>query len=85
MKANDPTEVKAGDQTGVKAGDPAGVTPATVAAVSALYLGNILYAIERCAISLEGEGKAEDAAFYRGIGKLLADERGRERGGRPTP
>lgn len=60
-------------------------TDATVAGVSALYLGNILYAIERCAISLDEEGKREDAAFYRGIGKLLADARGRERGVQRTP
>ncbi len=60
-------------------------TSATVAAVSALYLGNILYAIERCAISLDEEGKREDAAFYRGIGKALAEARGRERGGQRTP
>ena len=58
---------------------------ATVESLSALYLGNILYALERCAISLEGEGKAEDAGFYRGIGRVLAEARGRERGVRGTP
>ena len=51
----------------------------TVESLSALYLGNILYALERCAISLEAEGKAEDAGFYRGIGRVLAEARGRER------
>ena len=51
----------------------------TVEALSALYLGNILYALERCAISLETEGKREDAAFYRGIGRALAEARGREK------
>lgn len=50
---------------------------ATVASVAELFLGNILYALERCALSLEGEGKAEDAAFYRGIGRELAEARGR--------
>jgi hypothetical protein len=58
--------------------DAAGATDATVATVSALYLGNILYALERCAITLDEEGKREDAAFYRGIGKALAEARGRE-------
>lgn len=53
----------------------------TVEIISALYLGNILYALERCAIALEAEGKAEDAAFYRGIGRELADARGREKAG----
>jgi hypothetical protein len=49
----------------------------TVAELSQLYLGNILYAIELAAISLEGQGKAEDAAFYRGIARKLADAHGR--------
>ena len=53
---------------------------ATVESLSALYLGNILYALERCAISLAAEGKGEDAKFYRGIGRVLAEARGRERG-----
>ena len=47
--------------------------------ISALYLGNILYALERCAMALEEEGKREDAAFYRAIGRKLADARGAER------
>jgi hypothetical protein len=50
----------------------------TVASVSALYLGNILYALERCAMALDAEGKPDDAAFYRGIGRLLAEARRRE-------
>lgn len=51
----------------------------SVESLSALYLGNILYALERCAMSLDAEGKADEAKFYRGIGRLLADARGRER------
>lgn len=53
--------------------------PESVESISALYLGNILYALERCAISLEAEGKPADAAFYRGIGRKLAEARGREK------
>ena len=53
----------------------------TVGSVAGLYLGNILYALERCAIALESEGKVEDAAFYRGVGRLLAEARGREKAG----
>lgn len=49
----------------------------TVGEVAALYLGNILYALERCALSLEAEAKPLDAAFYRGIGRKLADAHGR--------
>lgn len=56
--------------------------PQTVGALSELYLGNILYALERCALALAEEGKSQDAAFYRGIGRMLAEARGKER---PTP
>jgi hypothetical protein len=51
----------------------------TVSEVAQLYLGNILYAIELAALALEAQGKPDDAAFYRGIGRKLAEARGRER------
>jgi hypothetical protein len=51
----------------------------TVASVAGLYLGNILFALERCALALEQEGKPADAAFYRGIARKLAEARGREK------
>ncbi|MEN9791125.1 MAG: hypothetical protein RLZZ63_783 [Gemmatimonadota bacterium] len=54
-------------------------TPETVGEIAELYLGNILYAIERCAMQLDGEGKLTDAQFYRGVGRLLADAHGRAR------
>jgi hypothetical protein len=50
----------------------------SVESVAALFLGNILYALERCALALEAEGKAEDARFYRGIARRLAEARGAE-------
>ena len=50
----------------------------TVAAIAQLYLGNILYALERAALGLEEENKVADAVFYRGIARKLADARGRE-------
>jgi hypothetical protein len=53
--------------------------PTTVGALAELYLGNLLYALERCALSLEAEGKAEDAAFYRGIGRAMAEAHGRSK------
>lgn len=56
-------------------------TPGTVGAIAELYLGNVLYAIERCALSLDAEGNAEAAAFYRGIGRKLAEAHGRAREG----
>ena len=51
--------------------------PGTVAALSELYLGNILYALETCAMALEQQGKQDDAAFYRGIARKLAEAHGK--------
>ena len=53
--------------------------PDTVGALCALYLGNILYALETCAMTLEAQGKQDDAAFYRGIARKLAEAHGRTR------
>jgi hypothetical protein len=50
----------------------------SVAGLAQLYLGNILYALELAAISLEDQRKLTDAAFYRGIARKLAEARGRE-------
>jgi len=55
--------------------------PDSVGAVADLYLGNILFAIERCAMALEEDRKAEEAAFYRGIARKLAEARAAERSG----
>ncbi len=54
----------------------------TVGQLAELYLGNILYAIELAAVSLEGQGRRDDAAFYRGIARKLAEAhaKGREAG-----
>lgn len=51
--------------------------PETVGGIAELYLGNILYALERCALAMAEEGKGSDAQFYRGIGKLLAEAHGK--------
>ena len=51
----------------------------SVAAVAQLYLGNILYAIELAAMSLEEQGKPDDAGYYRGIARKLAEAHGRAR------
>jgi hypothetical protein len=50
----------------------------SVAGIAQLYLGNILYALEMAALSLEEQNKQTDAAFYRGIARKLAEARGRE-------
>lgn len=49
----------------------------TVGGLAELYLGNILYALELAALSLEKDGKADHAAFYRGIARKLAEAHGR--------
>ena len=49
----------------------------SVGSLATLYLGNILYAIELAALTLDEQGKAEEAAFYRGIGRKLAEAHGR--------
>ncbi len=54
----------------------------TVGTIAELYLGNLLYALELAALSLEQQEKLGDAGFYRGIAKKLAEARGREAGGR---
>ena len=51
----------------------------SVGALAELYLGNILYALETTALTLEQQGKKEDAAFYRGIARKLAEAHGRKR------
>ena len=51
----------------------------SVGTLAELYLGNILYALELAALSLESQGKDEDAAFYRGIARKLAEAHGKSR------
>jgi hypothetical protein len=55
--------------------------PETVGGIAELYLGNILYALERCALAMAEEGKGADAKFYRGIGKVLAEAHGKAKKG----
>jgi hypothetical protein len=49
----------------------------SVGELAELYLGNILFALERTAVALEEEARRDDAAFYRGIARALAEARGR--------
>ena len=53
--------------------------PETVGALAQLYLGNLLYALETTAMTLERDGKNDDAAFYRGIARKLAEAHGRRK------
>lgn len=59
-------------------GEPEADQPG-VGDLAALYLGNILYALEACARGFDEEGKDDHAAFYRAIGRKLAEARGREK------
>jgi hypothetical protein len=54
----------------------------TVSSIAQLYLGNILYALELAATSLAGQGKEDDAAYYRGLARKLAEAHGRAKGER---
>jgi hypothetical protein len=51
--------------------------PDSVAEVAEVYLGNILFALERTAVAMDEESRRDDAAFYRGIARALAEARGR--------
>jgi hypothetical protein len=51
----------------------------TVGALAELYLGNILFALESTALALDEQGKKDDAAFYRGIARKLAEAHGRSK------
>jgi hypothetical protein len=51
----------------------------TVGHLAELYLGNILYAIELAAVTLDGQGRRDDAAFYRAIARKLAEAHGKTR------
>ena len=53
----------------------------TVGALAQLYLGNILFALETTALTLEQQGKKDDAAFYRGIARKLAEAHGKAKSG----
>ena len=55
--------------------------PDSVGGLAELYLGNILYALELASLSLEQQGQADNAAFYRGIARDLADAHGRAKTG----
>ena len=51
----------------------------TVGTIAQLYLGNLLYALELAAMTLEQQQKPDDAAYYRAIARKLAEAHGREK------
>ena len=55
--------------------------PTDVGGLAQLYLGNILYALELAALSLDQQEKPAGAGFYRGIARKLAEAHGASRKG----
>ena len=49
----------------------------SVGSIAELYLGNLLYALELAASTLDEQGKSDAAAFYRGIARKLAEAKGK--------
>ncbi len=47
-----------------------------VGTVAAEHLGPLLYALEVCAVSMEGAGRTDDANYYRALARKLADAGG---------
>lgn len=64
-----------------------GPNPRAVGRVAGEHLGPILYALETCALTMEREGRGEEAAYYRALARLLAEAGGQppgdEEGGAP--
>ncbi len=54
-------------------------THETVGELAQLYLGNLLYALELAATALDEQGKPDDAAYYRGLARKLAEAHGRSK------
>jgi hypothetical protein len=57
-----------------------GPNPEAVGTVAAEHLGPILYALEVCAVHMEGAGRTEEAEYYRKLATMLGEAGGRETG-----
>jgi len=53
-----------------------GPNPQAVGSVAAQHLGPILYALETCALTMETEGRGEEAEYYRALARQLAEAGG---------
>lgn len=53
-----------------------GPDAAAVGAVAAEHLGPLLYALEVCALQMEEADRDEDARYYRGLARRLAEAGG---------
>ena len=50
-----------------------GPNPDAVGVVAAEHLGPILYALERCALSMDEAAREEEAQYFRSLARRLAD------------
>ena len=57
-----------------------GPNPQAVGRVAAEHLGPILYALETCALMMEGGNRQEEATYYRALARLLAEAGGQSPG-----
>ncbi len=58
----------------------AGPNPAALGPLVAEHLPTILYALELCALQMEGDGRQEEADYYRELARRMSDA-----GGTPQP
>jgi hypothetical protein len=59
-----------------ESGETRGPNPQAVGSVAAQHLGPILYALETCALTMEEEGRREEAEYYRALARQLAEAGG---------
>jgi hypothetical protein len=65
-----------------------GPNPEALGPLAAEHLPSILYALEACALQMEGAGRGEEAAYFRALARQLgeaggAPRRGEEEAGEP--
>ncbi len=58
----------------------AGPNPTAIGPIAAEHLGPILYALETCAVTMEHEGRTEEATYFRRLAQLLAEAGGQPHG-----
>ena len=59
--------------------DRVGPNSVAIGEVAAEHLTPLLYALEYCAVTMEGDDRTEDASYYRSLAQLLSDAGSREK------
>ena len=57
-----------------------GPNPDALGPIVAEHLPPILYALEVCALQMEGAGRSEEADYYRALARQLSEASGTPRG-----